>query len=663
MLPPMLRNIGRLWLGLGLIAAASLLLLLSDKSNSSKPVAGERPPQLLQVAVVQHASQPILEEGVAGMIDGLAENGFHDSKNIKITRYNAEGDMPAAVAIAKEITTGKFDLILTATTPSLQTVANTNLEGNTPHIFGLVTNPYVLGVGISNETPFSHPSHLAGYGTMQPVADSFRMARKLFPGLKKVGVAWNPAEANSEANTKAARAVCQELGIELIEANVDNTAAISEATGSLIARGAQALWVGGDVTVLVGINSVITSAKKARIPVFTVIPPNAEKGALFDLGADYHEVGRLVGEMAAKVLAGTRPAKLPVENVLPRELVLNPKALEGLRDPWKIPDDVRKSAQRIIGEAPKPQAPVATKDPITRTWKIEMITNVDTPAVEEAIEGLRRGFKEEGAVEGKDYVLTVRSAQGDAANLISMVDNAVTQKADMIIPFTTPALQGCLKRARGIPIVFGVVASAEAAGVYGPDGRKLPTVTGNTLCAPFPQMIAVLKKYYPQYKRLGTVYAPAETNSVFYRDLFDKLCKENGLELVAVPANGPSEVADAALALVSKDVDLICQISDGLSSTAFASVAQAATRGKIPLFTFNTSQVKQGSVLSYARDFETSGHEAAEMAVKVMRGAKPADMPVVEVSKIVLAINLKEAARFKVVIPPELEAKADRVIR
>ena len=113
-----------------------------------------------------------------------------------------------------------------------------------------------------------------------PVDKAFGLAREMFPGLKEVGVAWNPAEPNSRAFVVKAREVCQKVGITLLEANVDNTAGVAESIDSLIARGAQAIWVGGDVTVVVAIDSVIASARKAHIPVFTLTPGKPERGTL-----------------------------------------------------------------------------------------------------------------------------------------------------------------------------------------------------------------------------------------------------------------------------------------------------------------------------------------------------------------------------------------------
>ena len=181
------------------------------------------------------------------------------------------------------------------------------------------------------------PPHLAGFGTMQPIALAFKTAREMNPGLASVGVVWNAAEANSEAQVKLAREVCAGMGITLVESTVDNTAGVAEAAGALVARGVDVIWVGGDVTVLTAVDSVIAMARKGGIPVFTVIPPHVKRGALFDVGADYTEVGRLAGNLAGEILSGRKPATVAVENVMPEVLTVNRKAAKDLKANWSFP--------------------------------------------------------------------------------------------------------------------------------------------------------------------------------------------------------------------------------------------------------------------------------------------------------------------------------------
>src|SRR5207244_6413733 len=227
-------------------------------------------------------------------------------------------------------------------------VANANKAGKAVHIFGLVSDPYAAGVGISRENHLEHPRHMAGYGTMQPVAGSFRLARQFAPELKTVGVVWNTVEANSEAQLKVARKICQEWGLTLLEATVDNSSGVLDAANALVSRGIEALWVCGDGTTLNAFDSLTAAAKKGGIPIFTVIPPHAERGALFDLGANYHEVGRLTGELAGEVLGGRDPAKIPIDDLLPEILMVNKLVLRDLKGSWRLPAEVRDRAEVLI---------------------------------------------------------------------------------------------------------------------------------------------------------------------------------------------------------------------------------------------------------------------------------------------------------------------------
>jgi putative ABC transport system substrate-binding protein len=96
---------------------------------------------------------------------------------------------------------------------------------------------------------------------------------------------------------------------------------------------------------------MVSVARADRIPVFTIIPPNVRKGTLFDLGANYSEVGHDVGVLAGKVLAGADIAKIPVSNHVPKTLSINLNALKGLRGSWQVPPDLLAQADRWIDEA------------------------------------------------------------------------------------------------------------------------------------------------------------------------------------------------------------------------------------------------------------------------------------------------------------------------
>ena len=336
--------LNRLILGLLLIVLTSAFLLLSDLNHRVVRINQPR------VAVFQFSTRRLLDECVGGVLDGLDKEGFVDKQGMKIEKYNAENDLATANAIARSILDRDYDLVITASTPCLQIMAGANQQGKVKHVFCAVTDPFGAGVGISREDPYKHPKHLAGIGTFQPVEATFRIAKQLYPELKRVGEAWNPAEACSEACTVKARAICKELGIELVEAQVDSSSAVRETANSLVSRGVQAIWIGGDNTVEIAVDAVIEAARKGNIPVFSNSPANLGRGLLFALGADYVEVGRTAGVLAGKILKGLDPGSVRIEDVMPQRLALNLGILKGLRDPWRVPPALLASAADILDE-------------------------------------------------------------------------------------------------------------------------------------------------------------------------------------------------------------------------------------------------------------------------------------------------------------------------
>ena len=140
-------------------------------------------------------------------------------------------------------------------------------------------------------------------------------------------------------------------------------------------------------------------------------------------------------------------------------------------------------------------------------------------------------------------------------------------------------------------------------------------------------MARTVREVLPRARRVGTLFTPGEVNSVLARQRFEEALKSEGLELVSLPVNGPTEVSDAALTLCQSGIDVLCQISDNLSNASFPAIARACEMAKTPLFTFSPSQVKSGAVLGLGSDFAENGREAGLLVAEVIRGKDPSRIP------------------------------------
>jgi ABC-type uncharacterized transport system substrate-binding protein len=648
-------------LSLVLLGVAALTLLLSDlhsRQGARRQKAGRE--ARIPVAVFKHASNLLLDAAEGGVLEQLAAAGYRDGERLALRRFSAEGDLPTANAIAKQVTDGSFKLAITVSTLSLQCVANANKDGRVIHVFGAVTDPAGAGVGIREMNSTNKPPWLTGIGTFQPVEQILREAKRLWPGLKTVGVVWNPAERNSEACTLKAREVCRALGLQLLEANVEQSKDVREAAESLVARGAQAFWSGADVTVLNAAAALYATARNARIPVLSNVSGEVPEGTLLDLGANYREVGHRVGAIASAILDGLDPAAVGVTNFMPERVMLNKQVLKQMRDPWRFTDDLIARAALIIGEDGGVEKDTA-KPSLGKRWRIHQISYVESVMVEEAMRGFKDGLKEAGLAEGSDFTLKTLSAQGDMAALGSLFDSARTAGTDLYVVYGTPTLQAALKRVQDTPVMFTVVADPFLAGAGKSDQEHLPGVTGVYTRGPYREMAELLRDQFPHIKRVGTLFCPAEVNSVANKDLFVREASRCGLVVETTPANSPGELSDAALALCNRRLDAVVQVIDNLSAAGFPTIARAAAQARLPVFACQGAAVKQGAAVALARDYYDAGGETALKTARVMRGESPAHIPFSPPVRTFRFVNLKNAQESRLTIPAAFLREAQQV--
>jgi len=644
-----------LWLGLILIAAASSVLLFSDWAQRSS--GGH----LKRIALVQHASQPALDEGAQGVLDGLAAHGFIDGKTVSIQRFNSENDVATANAIARQVVNGDFDLILTVSTMSLQTVASANRAGRVKHVFGIVADPFSAGVGISRENPLNHPKHMTGIGSFIPVDRAFHLARELYPGLKTVGMAWNSAESNSIAFTTAARAASKDLGITLLEANAENTSTVLEAASSLISRGAEALFISGDVTVLVAADSVVGAAKRSRIPVFSIIPPNVQKGTIFDIGANFHDVGEQVGELAAKVLNGTDPASVPVINLVPERLAINQLAFANLRDPWKLPKEVLDRAQTIIDE--KGQRDVTAKAvPVVpapgRKFKIGIVYFAPEEGADLVMKGLFDGLAEQGIQEGKNLEVKRAHAQGEIANIPALLQNYDNQGLDLIVTLTTPCLTAACSVVRHTPVLFTYVYDPIAAGAGTSRTSHMEHVTGVGSFPPVADTIAVIQKLVPAVKSVGTLYNSSEANSRKVVSVARDLFKQRGIKLEEVTVTGTSEVLQAAQVVTHRNIQALWVTGDNTALQGFDAIVKSARDAKLPLIINDPEFTARGALAAVGLGWYEAGHTAGKLGSRILKGESPRNLPFEEVALKKMILNNDVAKQLGITFPADMLKEA-----
>ncbi len=213
----MLYAFKRLALGILLIALASAILLVADRERRAP---AER--RALKIAIFQHADSAIMEDGVRGMMDGLSARGYRAGEGgVTIDRFSAQGDMPTGMTIARQVTGGDYDLIITSSTPSMQAVANNNKERQVRHVFGLVADPFSSGVGLDRTNPLKHPPYMVGPRVFPACGNGVRVSRaacfpvssaSASPGIRRNPIRWRSSRKGAPPPPRhgphAARSQC-----------------------------------------------------------------------------------------------------------------------------------------------------------------------------------------------------------------------------------------------------------------------------------------------------------------------------------------------------------------------------------------------------------------------------------------------------------------------
>jgi len=250
------------------------------------------------------APVPALETVQESFIETLAEGGYVDGENITIIRGNAEGDIATLNTIVQQFIDEDVDLIVTTSTPAAQAALNATQDMPTPIsiIFTTVTDPYAAGIAAA---PDEHPAWMTGSQLFPPLEETFDVMTERNPDVSVLGYLYNPAEANSVAQTEEVERIAAERDITLEIATVSNSSEIRTAAESLAARGIDMFYFTQDSTVASGSEAVVQVANDNGIPIITNDIPTVAKGGSVAVGASLREDGRLAGEMAVGFLDGT----------------------------------------------------------------------------------------------------------------------------------------------------------------------------------------------------------------------------------------------------------------------------------------------------------------------------------------------------------------------
>jgi len=262
----------------------------------------------LKIGICKIVEHPALDAVEQGTIDTLTAAGYERDVDVEYLLASAQGDFAVAISIAQNFLAQGVDLVVAIATPTAQAAVEVFRGTGVPIIYAAVTDPVAAELVLSFTDP-SGNENVTGVSDMIPVAAHLRLLQDLSPDIARVGLVYNPGEANSVILTDMAIAAALEIGIEVITATADSTANVQLAAQSLIGR-VDAFYVTTDNTVVSAIDSVLAASEEAGIP-FLVADPTSIAHATLAAGFNYYDLGLTVGDVVLEALSGTPPNEIP----------------------------------------------------------------------------------------------------------------------------------------------------------------------------------------------------------------------------------------------------------------------------------------------------------------------------------------------------------------
>jgi putative tryptophan/tyrosine transport system substrate-binding protein len=277
----------------------------------------------------------------------------------------------------------------------------------------------------------------------------------------------------------------------------------------------------------------------------------------------------------------------------------------------------------------------------------------------------RQGMRELGYVEGKNYILEIRGGGAKADRLFDLAAELVRLEVEVIVTVGSPALRAATKATSTTPIVMRTGGDPVKAGLVASLARPGGNITG--VFARSVELsgkrLELLAEVVPGIKRIAVLTASNNfeaTNE--YREI-DAAAQVLGIKLQILSARDPETIDSAFSAMTKGRVEALVQIPHALYSQHGARILKHVAKNRLPSIYSHSVDVENGGLMSYGVNYAAEYRRTALYVDKILKGAKPAELPVEQPTKFELVINLKTAKQIGLTIPPNVLARADEVIR
>ena len=303
-----------------------------------------------------------------------------------------------------------------------------------------------------------------------------------------------------------------------------------------------------------------------------------------------------------------------------------------------------------------------------KVHRIGLLISASSAATATFIDAFRRGLRELGYVEGKNYVLEIRGGEGNPDRLSALAAELVQLKVDILVAGGTFATRAAMRATRTIPIVMRTASDPVEAGFVASLAHPGGNITGVTSITTqlIGKHLELLAEAVPGVKRVAVLAATTQLNRWMATDEYKEMegaARVLGVKLQVLTALDPNAVDNAFSAMIKERAEALVVIPSPRNLQHGEHILKHAAKNRLPSIYPQSSFVENGGLMSYSANIPDQYRRSALYVDKILKGAKPADLPVEQPMKFEFVINLKTVKQIGLTIPPNVLARADRVIK
>ena len=309
--------------------------------------------------------------------------------------------------------------------------------------------------------------------------------------------------------------------------------------------------------------------------------------------------------------------------------------------------------------------PVQAQQPKT-TFRIGFLSSASVEQFSPLYDAFRQGLRERGYFEGQNITIEARWAHGKTSQLQTLAAELVAQRVDVIVATGGTSSALAAKQATAtIPVVFTAGGDLVKVGLIESLAQPGGNLTGLSLLTVelAGKRLQLLKETFPKLKRVGILGNPDHPAYAIQVRETEEAAKTLGLQLHFAEARHANELDSAFLALRERDVSALLVQSHPLFFADRKRIVDLAAKSRFPAIYESREFAQAGGLMSYGTNFNDVYGRAAIFVDKILKGARPADLPVEQPTKFEMVVNLKTAKRLGLTILPNVLARADQVIR